>query len=81
MWSSMPEDQVAVDREIPVGVDQVAVHRVDGLDGVLRVRHEHHAVADQRRPLLAAIGRRDAAPDQPQAPDTRDGGLLLSRSI
>ena len=49
--------------------DQVAGHRVDGLDGVLRVRHEHHAVADQRRPLLAAVGRQGAAPDQPEAPD------------
>ena len=49
--------------------DQVAGHRVDGLDGVLRVRHEHHAAADQRRPLLAALTRQGAAPDQPEAAD------------
>ena len=83
------EDQLAVDRDVPVGVDQAADHvvaqvvrpgaavlpdqvarrRVDGLDGVLRVRHEHHAVADQRRSLLAAAGRQRAAPDQPEARD------------
>ena len=49
--------------------DRVAGYRVDGLDGVLRVRHEHHAVADQRRPLLAAVGGQGAAPDQPEAAD------------
>ena len=49
--------------------DQVAGHRVDGLDDVLRVRHEHHAVADQRRPLLAALARQGAAPDQPETAD------------
>ena len=34
--------------------NEVAGHRVDGLDDVLRVRHEHHSVAHQRRPLLAS---------------------------
>ena len=72
------DDQLAVDRDVAVGVDQaadhvvaqivrtvaavlpdqVAGHRVDGLDDVARVRHEQHAVADQRRPLLAARRKR-----------------------
>ena len=82
------DDQLAVDRDVPVGVDQgadhviaeivraippvlpdqVAGHRVDGLDDVARVGHEQHAVADQRGPLLAARRERPR-PDQPEIAD------------
>ena len=52
----------------PVLPDEIAGHRVEGLDDVARVRHEQHAVADQRRPLLAARGQ-CPRPDQPQVAD------------
>ena len=46
----------------PVLPDQVAGDRVYRLNDVARVRHEQHAVAHQRRPLLTA--RPKAARDQ-----------------
>ena len=49
----------------PMLPQQVARHRVDRLDDVVRVRHVHHAVVDQRRSLLAAV-RQGAGPDHPQ---------------
>ena len=52
----------------PVLPDEVAGHRVDRLDDVAGVRHEQHAVADQRRPLLPARAER-ARPDHPQLTD------------
>ena len=79
------DDQLAVDGDVPVGLDQtpdhvftqvvravagvlpdqVAGHRVYRLNDVARVRHEQHAVPDQRRPLLAARCER-TRPDHPK---------------
>ena len=48
--------------------DEVAAHRVDGLDDVARVRHVEDAVVDQRRSLLQARAER-TGPDHPEAGD------------
>ena len=45
--------------------EEVSGGRVDCLDHVDGVRHVHHAVVDERRPLLAALAH-PAGPDQPQ---------------
>ena len=52
----------------PVLPDEIAGHRVQRLDDVARIGHEQHAVADQRRPLLAARRQRPR-PHQPQVAD------------
>ena len=48
--------------------DQVAAHRVEGLDDVARVRHIENAVVGKRRSLLQA-GAERTGPDHPQPGD------------
>ena len=51
---------------VPVLPEQLAGGRVEGLDDVAGARQEHHAVVDERRGLVGALGHRQR-PGQAQA--------------
>ena len=51
---------------VPVLPEQLAGGRVEGLDDVAGARQEHHAVVDERRGLVGALGHRQR-PGQTQA--------------